>query len=77
MTNATNVGRLTAVHIFCFQVGDLMAQLLLPEAVRPEEVEAVTAELVKARLVLNGAWVKSCLVGVTESSTVRTEAFMK
>lgn len=29
-----------------------MAQLLLPEAVRPEEVEAVTADLVKARLVL-------------------------
>lgn len=31
------------------QIGELMAQLLLPEAVRPEEVEAVTAQLVKAR----------------------------
>lgn len=31
------------------QIGDLMAQLLLPEAVRPEEVKRATAELVKVR----------------------------
>lgn len=32
------------------KIGDLMAQLLLPEAVRPAEVEAVTAELVRVSL---------------------------